>query len=108
MEYLIGIAIAIVAIIIFFKLLGFRVIRSDEVAVVEKWWSPKGSLKNSIIALQGEAGYSPDLLRGGIHVKTPLKYKIHRYPLITIPQGQIAYIFAVTASPLPLFRRWVG
>jgi uncharacterized membrane protein YqiK len=27
-------------------------------------------------------------------------YKIHRYPLITIPQGQIAYIFARDGEPL--------
>jgi len=83
-----------------FQILGLRVIASDEVAVIEKWWSLKGSLKNSIIALHGEAGYSPDLLRGGIHFRTSLMYKIHRYPLITIPQGQIAYIFARDGEPL--------
>ena len=82
------------------KILGLRVIRSDEVAVVEKWWSVHGSLKNSIIALNGEAGYSPDLLRGGIHFKSALMYRIHRYPLITIPQGQIAYLFAKDGTPL--------
>lgn len=86
--------------IFIFKILGLRVIKSDEVAVVEKWWSFKGSLKNSIIALNGEAGYSPDLLRGGIHFKSVLMYKIYRYPLITIPQGQIAYIFSRDGEPL--------
>jgi len=83
-----------------FKVLGLRVIGSSEVAVVEKWWSVKGSLKDAIIALGGEAGYSPDLLRGGIHFKSVLMYKIHKYPLITIPQGQIAYIFARDGIPL--------
>lgn len=83
-----------------FKVLGLRVIRSDEVGVIEKWWSFRGSLKNSIIALSGEAGYLPDLLRGGIHFKTVFMYRIHRYPLITIPQGQIAYIFARDGKPL--------
>lgn len=82
------------------KVLGLRIIRSDEVGVIEKWWSFKGSLKNSIIALNGEAGYLPDLLRGGIHFKTVFMYRIHRYPLITIPQGQIAYIFARDGKPL--------
>lgn len=86
--------------ILIFKIFGLRVIRSDEVAVVEKWWSLKGSLKNAIIALNGEAGYSPDCLRGGIHFKSVLMYKIHKYPLITIPQGQIAYIFAKDGIPL--------
>lgn len=86
--------------LLIFKILGLRVIHSDEVAVIEKWWSLKGSLKDSIIALHGEAGYSPDLLRGGIHFKSVLMYKIHKYPLITVPQGQIAYIFARDGFPL--------
>ncbi len=86
--------------LLIFVILGLRVISSDQVAVVEKWWSFKGSLKDSIIALNGEAGYAPMLLRGGIHFKTALMYKIHKYPLITIPQGQIAYIFARDGKPL--------
>ncbi len=86
--------------LLIFVILGLRVISSDQVAVVEKWWSFKGSLKDSIIALNGEAGYAPHVLRGGIHFKTALMYKIHRYPLITIPQGQIAYIFARDGAPL--------
>ncbi len=99
---LIGIIVGTILLLylIIFQILGLRVIDSDEVAVVEKWWSMKGSLKDSIIALNGEAGYSPDLLRGGIHFKSVLMYKIHRYPLITIPQGQIAYIFARDGMPL--------
>ncbi len=86
--------------LLIFVILGLRVISSDQVAVVEKWWSLRGSLKDSIIALNGEAGYAPHVLRGGIHFKTALMYKLHRYPLITIPQGQIAYIFARDGAPL--------
>lgn len=93
-----GILLALYLLI--FHILGLRVIKSNEVAVVEKWWSIHGSLKNSIIALNGEAGYSPDLLRGGIHFRSTLMYRIHKYPLITIPQGQIAYIFAKDGIPL--------
>jgi len=97
----IAVIVAVLAIyLLIFKILGLRVIDSDEVAVIEKWWSMKGSLKNSIIALHGEAGYSPDLLRGGMHFKSALMYKIHKYPLITIPQGQIAYLFARDGEPL--------
>lgn len=105
MDQLISTAITIlisvfVLYLLIFKILGLRVIDSDQVAVIEKWWSLKGSLKDSIIALNGEAGYSPDLLRGGIHFRSVLMYKIHKYPLITIPQGQIAYIFARDGKPL--------
>lgn len=97
-----GILVAVLAALylFIFKILGLRVIFSNEVAVVEKWWSIHGSLKDSIIALHREAGYSPDLLRGGIHFRSTLMFRIHKYPLITIPQGQIAYIFAKDGIPL--------
>ncbi len=98
---IIGILAGLLVLYVFVaKILGLRVINPNEVAVVEKWWSFRGSLKDSIIALNGEAGYVPDLLRGGIHFRTVLMYRIHRYPLITIPQGQIAYIFARDGIPL--------
>lgn len=90
----------IVLYILIFKILGLRIINANEVCVIEKWWSFKGSLKDNIIALNGEAGYSPHLLRGGIHFKSVLMYRIYKYPLITIPQGQIGYIFARDGKPL--------
>ena len=95
-----SVGIIVLLYLFIFKILGLRIINSNEVAVVEKWWSLKGSLKDSIIALNGEAGYAPGLLRGGIHFKSVLMYKIHKYPLITIPQGQIAYLFARDGAPL--------
>lgn len=100
--WLLGIILGAVLVLylLIYVILGLRVISSDQVAVVEKWWSFKGSLKDSIIALNGEAGYAPILLRGGIHFKTALMYKVHKYPLITIPQGQIAYLFARDGKPL--------
>lgn len=90
----IGIVGGIIAIWILLKILGVRVIRSDQVGVVEKWWAPKGSLKDAIIALHGEAGYQPEVLRGGIHFKPPFVYRVRAMPLITIPQGKIGYVFA--------------
>ena len=97
---LIAVGAIVLLYLLIFVIFGLRVISSDQVAVVEKWWSIKGSLKDSIIALNGEAGYAPNLLRGGIHFNSALMYKIHKYPLITIPQGQIAYLFARDGKPL--------
>lgn len=91
----------IVVILIALWLAGFRIIRSDRVGIVTKWWSPKGSLRNSILALKGEAGYQPDVLRGGIHFRTPLMYNVHVMPLVTIPQGEVGYVFARDGEPLP-------
>lgn len=99
-----GIGITIIGIILIVLfiiwILGFRIIDNDKVGIVEKWWSRKGSLNEQIIALNGEAGYQPELLRGGIHFRTPLIYKIHVVPLVTIPQGKIAYVFARDGKPL--------
>jgi uncharacterized membrane protein YqiK len=91
----------IVALLVVMWVVGFRIVRSDRVGIVTKWWSPKGSLKDSILALEGEAGYQPDVLRGGIHFRTPLMYRVHIVPLVTIPQGELGYVFARDGEPLP-------
>jgi len=94
-------AVGVVALVVVaLKILGVRVIRSDQVGVVEKWWSPRGSLKDAIIATKGEAGYQPEVLRGGIHLRSPLMYRVRVMPLITIPQGKIGYVFARDGVPL--------
>jgi len=90
----------LVGIFIFLKIIGFRIIPNNKIAIVEKWWSHKGSLNEQIIALNGEAGYQPQIIRGGIHFLTPLMYKVHICPLVTVPQGQIAYVFARDGKPL--------
>ena len=68
LEWLLGAPLivigAVVAVFVILKIVGFRVIRPDQVGIVEKWWSPKGSLKDNIIALHGEAGFQP-YRRGG-------------------------------------------
>lgn len=97
---LIIIGLCILGFLIFLWLIGLRIIPNDKVAIVEKWWSSKGSLKEQIIALNGEAGYQPEVLRGGIHFLSPLIFKVHIVPLVTIPQGKIAYIFSRDGFPL--------
>lgn len=100
MSVLISIGITLLSIVVFLWIIGFRIIPNDKVGIVEKWWSLKGSLKEQIIALNGEAGYQPELLRGGIHFKTPLVYKVHIMSLVTVPQGKMAYVFARDGKPL--------
>ena len=78
-----------------------RYIPNSRVGVVEKMWSRRGSLTSGLIALDGEAGYQPDVLRGGLHVMGPLQYRVHVVPLVTIPQGHIGYLFARDGQPLP-------
>ena len=92
---------SILFLVIFGYGIGFTRIGTDEIGIIEKWWSLKGSIKGAgIIALNKEAGFEPDLLRAGVHFKTPFKYKVKKIKLITIPQGQIGYIFARSGNPL--------
>jgi len=81
-------------------LLGVRYIPNDRVGVVEKRWSLAGSVKSGFIALAGEAGFQPEVLRGGVHFFMPLQYRVHKMPLVTIPQGKIGYVFARDGHPL--------
>ena len=83
-----------------FLLLGVRYVPSNRIGVVEKRWSRKGSIRSGLIALNGEAGFQPRVLRGGMHYLTPWQYRVHILPLVTIPQGKIGYVFARDGSPL--------
>lgn len=100
MDILIILLSTLIGVLIVLKLVGLRIIPNNKIAIVEKWWSPKGSLNEQIIALNGEAGFQPQIIRGGIHFLTPLMYKVHICPLVTVPQGQIAYVFARDGKPL--------
>lgn len=97
---IIGLGIASASVLLLW-LSGFRIISNNRIGIVEKWWSLKGSLNEEIIALNGESGYQPKVLRGGIHFLTPLMYRVHQAGLVTIPQGEIAYVFARDGQPLP-------
>ncbi len=78
----------------------FRYIPNNQVGIVEKLWSTKGSIDSGFIALNGEAGYEPEVLRGGLHVFFPFMYRIHKSDLVTVGQGKIAYVFARDGAPL--------
>ncbi|HOU12009.1 MAG TPA: SPFH domain-containing protein [Anaerolineae bacterium] len=75
-------------------LAGIRYIPNNRIGIIEKHWSGKGSVKKGFIALNGEAGFQPNVLRGGLHYLIPIQYRVHIVPLVTITQGKIGYIFA--------------
>lgn len=78
-----------------------RYIPNARVGVVEKLFSVRhGSLASGFIALGGEAGFQPEVLRGGWHFFVPLQYRVHRLPLVTIPQGRMGYVYARDGVPL--------
>jgi uncharacterized membrane protein YqiK len=82
--------------------LCFRYIPNKSVGVVEKLWSPGGSVpEGQIIALDGEAGFQAEVLRGGLHFGYwRWQYRVHKVRLVTISQGKIGYVYARDGEPL--------
>ncbi|MFN8400796.1 MAG: SPFH domain-containing protein [Anaerolineales bacterium] len=80
-------------------LTGIRFIPNNRIGIVEKRFGGK-SLKSGLIALNGETGFQPQVLRGGLHYRMPVQYAIHIAPLVTITQGKIGYVFARDGAPL--------
>jgi uncharacterized membrane protein YqiK len=89
--------------LLLFTWLSTRYIPNKQVGVVEKLWSSSGPVpEGSIVALHGEAGYQVELLRGGLHFGLwRWQYRVHKAPLVTVPQGKIGYVYARDGQPLP-------
>lgn len=94
MEILILIGLVLAGIVVLVLLSGIRFIPNTRIGIVEKRFGFKGSLKSGFIALNGEAGFQPKVLRGGLHYLMPIQYVVRLVPLVTIPQGKMGYIFA--------------
>src|SRR4051812_27491705 len=94
--------IALSLIVYTLRLHGIVYIPHTQVGIVEKIWSSKGSLRDGqIIARNGEAGYQAKFLRGGIHFGLyPWQYRIHKEPLVSVPEGKMAYVYARDGVPL--------
>src|SRR5262245_57898347 len=91
-----------VAIFMIEIVLGLRYIPNNRVGIIEKLWSKGGSVpEGRIIALNGEAGYQADILRGGVHFRLwRFQFRLHKVHLVTIPQGKIGYVYARDGKPL--------
>jgi uncharacterized membrane protein YqiK len=87
--------------VIVVALSGFSYIPHNMVGIVEKVVSRSGSVHTGLLALHGEAGFEPHVLRGGMHYLLPFVYRVHRMPLVTIGQGRIGYVVARDGAPLP-------
>ena len=99
-----GFVLIVVALkLTFVAWLTLRLIPNNCVGVVEKLWSAEGSVpEGHILALNGEAGFQADLLRGGVHFGFwRWQYRVHVCPLVTVPQGKIGYVYARDGLPLP-------
>jgi uncharacterized membrane protein YqiK len=100
--FLVWLISGVIGLAVVCELLGLRWISNNRVGVVEKLWSLRGSVpEGRIIALNGEAGFQSDVLRGGLHFGLwRWQYRIHKVPLVTVSQGKIGYVYARDGEPL--------
>lgn len=99
---LLAIAASVLAILLLLLISGvIKYIPNDRIGVVEKLWSPSGSVQSGLLALNGEAGLQPDLRRGGFHFFAPFQYRVHIHPMVSVTQGTIGYVFARDGIDLP-------
>ncbi len=97
----VALAIGVFVLCVVFVVSGtVRYVGNNRIAVVEKLWSSSGSITGGLIALKGQAGFQPTVLRGGFHFFFPFQFRLHVQSLVTIPQGQVGYVFARDGAPL--------
>ncbi|HMZ08676.1 MAG TPA: hypothetical protein PK078_13760, partial [Anaerolineales bacterium] len=99
MQILGTICVGGLGVLILVLLTGIRFIPNNRVGIIEKRFGFK-PLKSGLIALNGETGFQPQVLRGGLHYLMPVQYAVHMAPLVTITQGKIGYVFARDGLPL--------
>ena len=73
----------------FVSALFFRYIPNNRVGIVEKLVErARARSQSGLIALDGEAGFQPDVLRGGWHFLMPFQYRVHSDAARHDPAGQ--------------------
>lgn len=99
--YVIGAAVCFFGFLILTWMVS-RYIPNNKVGIIEKLWSRKGSLAGGdIVAMNGEAGFEANILRGGLHFGYwRWQYAVHKRPLITIKQGKMGYVFSRAGEAL--------
>jgi uncharacterized membrane protein YqiK len=84
--------VSVLVVLVLIMLSGIRFIPNNRIGIVEKRFGRR--------SVNREAGFQPDVLRGGLHYLMPIQYRVHIAPLVTIPQGRIGYLFARDGEPL--------
>ena len=101
LSHAVALTLGVVALIILIRIArrSFVYIPNTQYGVVERTWSVRrGAEPFGPLALGRNAGFLPEVLRGGWHVFLPFAYRVHRQPLINV--DQIAYLVARVGRPL--------
>jgi len=86
-----ALGVGVAAILIVYMTGVVRYIPNDRIGVIEKLWSSSGSVKSGLLALHGEAGFQPELRRGGFHFFAPLQYRVHIHQMVSVTQGKLDF-----------------
>src|SRR5262245_39426377 len=73
----------------------------NEVGLVIKRWG-RVRTDDGPIAMNGEAGYQPDLLMPGIAFRFWPMNRVEKHPWVQIPTGEIGLVVAQIGGPLPI------
>lgn len=109
MEVLIGIAVALIAVLVVGVagssfIFGVVIVGENEVGVVTKRFDFAGKQlpAGKIVALNGEPGYQADTLAPGLYFwKWPWMYNIRKIPITVISAGQIGLVVAADGASIP-------
>ena len=97
--YMVG---GMIALAVWYTLLGVRYLPNRAVGIVERLWSPAGSIaEGRMMVIDQETGYRAAVLRGGIYFLYWIwRYRLRKAPPTIIPQGKIGCTFARDGEPL--------
>jgi uncharacterized membrane protein YqiK len=95
----------LLALAIFIIKSSFVLIRERQVGVVVKRFAKQSLLPGHLIALNGEAGLQADVLAPGLHFGYwPWQYRIIKFAVTVVPQGEIALVVAADGDSIPAER----
>lgn len=103
--YILAAAVFLAVLVLSKFLLGWVLIREDQVGHVVKKLSSRQMPQGRIVALNGEAGYQARTLPPGLHLWLwPWMYRVDKRPIVTIEPGKIGLVVAKDGNALPADR----
>jgi uncharacterized membrane protein YqiK len=69
---------AVAALVLALVFVFVRYVPNNRIGVAEKRWATAGSVSSGVIAMKGEAGFQPDVIRGGVHILNRFQYRLWR------------------------------
>ncbi|MDR0927420.1 MAG: hypothetical protein LBO69_06595 [Ignavibacteria bacterium] len=93
-----AIIIAIFVLVLLFN--AFAIVKSDELATIERRYLGKEMPNERTVALRGEVGIQANLFGPGLHFLIPFVQKVKKYKYFVINEGEIGCVEAITGTPI--------